>query len=168
MAAGRGVVGRDADQAVHTGFGLQPAIGIGAADLHGDGFDARLLAFGHIEDFDLEAARLGPAHVHALEHLRPVLRLGAAGASVDFHEGIAAIGLAGEQAFNFPAFGLFGEAGERRDGVLHHRRIALGFGKLDEFQRVGGFALQRAHAVNQRSNTAAFAHHCLRGFGVVP
>src|SRR3546814_18271245 len=42
---------------------------------------------------------LGPANVHAQQHLRPVLRLGAAGAGVDLEVAVVGVGLAGQQAF---------------------------------------------------------------------
>ena len=45
----------------------------------------------------LEAALLGPAQVHAQQHLGPVLRVGAAGAGRDLHERGAAVVLAGEE-----------------------------------------------------------------------
>jgi hypothetical protein len=51
----------------------------------------------------LEAAPLAPAQVHAQQHLRPVLRLGAAGAGLDVDEAVAAIHLAGEHARGRPS-----------------------------------------------------------------
>ena len=54
----------------------------------------------------LEAVPLGPADVHAHEHLGPVLRLGAAGARMDGQEGIAAV-------VGAPQHGLELEAGQR-------------------------------------------------------
>ena len=46
----------------------------------------------------LEAAALGPAQVHPLHHLGPVLRVGPAGAGVDLADRVALVVLAGEQA----------------------------------------------------------------------
>ncbi len=45
----------------------------------------------------VKAAALGPAQVHAQQHLGPVLRLGAAGAGVDGEKNVGAVVLAGEQ-----------------------------------------------------------------------
>ena len=39
----------------------------------------------------VEAALLGPAHLHPQDHLRPVLGVGAAGAGVDRHERVARV-----------------------------------------------------------------------------
>ena len=47
---------------------------------------------------DLEAAPLGPAQVHAQQHLGPVLGVGAAGAGADRDDGVARVVLAAEQA----------------------------------------------------------------------
>ena len=43
---------------------------------------------------DLVAAALGPARVHAQQHVGPVLALGAAGAGMDFEIGVVGVGLA--------------------------------------------------------------------------
>ena len=50
------------------------------------------------DQLDLVAVLLGPARVHARQHLGPVLRFGAAGAGVDFEVGVVAVGLARQQA----------------------------------------------------------------------
>ena len=50
----------------------------------------------HVDDLALEAAALGPAEIHAQEHLGPVLRLGAAGAGMDGDDGVLAVVLAAE------------------------------------------------------------------------
>ncbi|MNG40853.1 hypothetical protein D3C84_1296640 [compost metagenome] len=44
--------------------------------------NARFIAWQIVEQFDLEAALLRPTRVHPVEHLAPVLRLGAASARV--------------------------------------------------------------------------------------
>ena len=62
---------------------LQVAVGVGAAHREGGALDARLLAVLPVEQLDLVAVALGPAQVHAQQHLGPVLRLGAAGAGMD-------------------------------------------------------------------------------------
>ena len=84
---------------MHAGLGLQPAIGVVAADLDGGGFDAGFFALGLFEIFDLEAVLLGPARVHAQQHLGPVLAFGAAGAGMNLEIGIEPVGLARQQRF---------------------------------------------------------------------
>ena len=55
-----------------------------------------LVAGLQVDHLALEAAALGPAQVHAQQHLGPVLRLGAAGAGMDRDDGVLAIVLAAE------------------------------------------------------------------------
>ena len=45
----------------------------------------------------VEAALLGPPHLHSQHHLRPVLGVGPAGARVDRHQRVAGVVPAGEQ-----------------------------------------------------------------------
>ena len=45
----------------------------------------------HVGDLHLPAARLGPALIHAHEHVRPVARLGAAGPGVDAEDAVALV-----------------------------------------------------------------------------
>ena len=69
---------------MHAVLALQVAIGIFAAfNLHGNTFDTCLVAVKKVRDGHLVAVSLGPAHIHAHEHLRPVLCLGASGTTVD-------------------------------------------------------------------------------------
>ena len=63
--------------------------------------DARAFAFQPVGDLGLEVVALGPAQVHAQQHLGPVLALGAAGAGVDGDDGAAVIVLAREQHRGF-------------------------------------------------------------------
>ena len=62
----------------------------------------------------LVAVLLGPARVHAHQHLGPVLRLGAAGAGVDLDVAVVAVGLAGQQAFDLAPLRLLGQRAQRR------------------------------------------------------
>ena len=82
---------RDAHEAMHACFRLEEAVGVQALDLEHGALDARLFALAQIEDLDHVALSLGPARVHAHEHLRPVLRLGPAGAGADLELRIAEI-----------------------------------------------------------------------------
>ena len=53
-----------------------------------------------VDDLPLEASPLRPAEIHAQQHLRPVLRLGAAGAGVNGHDRILGVVLAAEHLLN--------------------------------------------------------------------
>ena len=56
-----------------------------------------LFARHQVDDLGLETALLAPAQVHAQQHLRPVLRFGAASAGVDGDDGVAVVVRAGER-----------------------------------------------------------------------
>ncbi len=71
---------RDADQPMNTRLGLQPAIGVVPLDEHSGALDAGFFTIMNLEQLDLVAMLLGPARVHAQEHVGPVLVIGAAGA----------------------------------------------------------------------------------------
>ena len=93
------------DQPVHTGFGLQPAIGVVTLDPHGNGFQAGFLAGAFFDHFQLETAALAPAAVHADQHRCPVLGLGSAGACMDLKETVIPVRLARQQALKLPLLG---------------------------------------------------------------
>ena len=87
---------RDAHEPMHAVLGLQVAVGVVAADHHRGALDARFFAGLVVDDLRRPALALGAAQVHAQQHLRPVLRFGAAGAGMDGHDGVALVVLAGE------------------------------------------------------------------------
>ena len=127
--------GRNPHQAVHAGFGLQPAIGVLALDQDRRRFDARALAFALFEIFDLVAMALGPARVHAHQHLGPVLAFGAAGAGMDLEIGVVAVGLAGEHGFQPQLLGALMQRSEALLGVGDHCRVAFVLGQFDQALR---------------------------------
>jgi hypothetical protein len=73
---------------VDAGLALQVAVGILARDLERDRLDPRLVAGLEVHGLDLVAPPLRPARVHAEEHLRPVLGLGAPGPGVNGEDGV--------------------------------------------------------------------------------
>ena len=95
-------------------------------------------------DLDLVAVRLGPAHVHAQQHLRPVLALGAAGAGVDLEIGVVGVGLAREQRLE-PALGGVGPSALRSasSASASSPGVALRLGELDQADGVVELALER-------------------------
>ena len=76
---------------------LQKAVGVLPLDGDGGGLDARLVPVLVVQDFIREALPLHPAGVHAVEHLGPVLGLGAARPCVELQNGAASVVLAGEE-----------------------------------------------------------------------
>ncbi len=59
--------------------------------MQGRAADAGFLIAQLVHDLGLESVALGPAAVHAHEHLGPVARLGAAGAGLDAEVGVAGV-----------------------------------------------------------------------------
>ena len=112
--------------------------------------------------------RLGPAHIHARQHLDPVLRLGTAGAGIDFEVAVIGVGLARQQAFEFE---LLGDRFQTRQ-----HRLALGDGigilfhiaQFDQGNGVIEFLLEAAAFADRFFEMVAFAHHGLRARGIVP
>ena len=72
-------------------LGLEITIRVGSLDFHGDALDSGFLSPSAVQDSVLESVLLGPAKIHAQQHLRPVLRLGAARAGMDGQNGIFGI-----------------------------------------------------------------------------
>ena len=97
LAALLRVVWADADQPVHATLRSQPAVGAPPVDAERDALEAGLLALRLVDHLGGEAMALGPAQEHPEEHLRPVGRLGPAGARADRHERAALVVLAGKE-----------------------------------------------------------------------
>ena len=144
------IEGRDAHQAMDAAFGLEPAIGVGAGDPDRRRFEPGLLAAAFLEPFDLVAVRLGPAHIHAQQHLGPILRFGAAGAGMDFEIAVVAVGLARQQAFELAPSGLGAQLFERRPRPRRRSRLALGLAQFDQLERVVDLALDAPIAGDRR------------------
>ncbi len=127
-----------------------------------------LLARMMIDQLDLHAVALGPALVHALEHLRPVLALGAAGAGIDLDIGVVAVGLAGEQRLDLVGLGARGEFAQAGERLGLHLGVAFGLGHLDQLDGVVAVALDRGHRLDRFVEPAALLHDRLRLLGIVP
>ena len=163
-----GIERRDAHEAMHARFGLQPAIGVLALDQEGRALDARLLAVGDIDDLDLELPPLGPARIHAHEHVGPILALRAAGARMHLEEAVIAVGFAGEQGLDLLAARAIRD---RRDGLLallDRALIAFGLAELDQHSGIIELALERADRQDARLEIRPLAHQKLRLGGIVP
>ena len=163
-----GIERRDPHQPMHAGFGLQPAIGVVAADLDGRGLDAGLFALGLLEIFDLEAVLLGPARIHAQQHRGPVLALGAAGAGMDFEIGVEAVGLAAEQRFELAAGDFLLQGFQRGLGLGHDALIVLGLAEFDHADIVLELALDLADAGKRILQRGSLLHQLLRLLRIVP
>ena len=153
---------------MHAGFGLQPAIGVVAGDLDGGGLDAGFFALRLLEILDLEAVLLGPARVHAQQHLRPVLALGAAGAGMHFEIGIELVGLAREQRLEFAAGDFLLQFLQRVLGLGDDAGVVLLLAERDHVDVVLQVALDLADAGQRILQRGALLHQLLGLLGIVP
>ena len=97
-------------------------------------------------DFGLEAVLLAPAQIHAQQHLRPILRLGAAGARLDVQERAVRVHLAGEHALEFE---LLDVALERADVALDRLRGGLVVLFDGQVQQLAGVLQAVGHAIER-------------------
>ena len=102
--------------------------------MDGGTLDAGHFTFLQFNDFGLEATTLGPAQVHAQQHVAPVLGFSAAGAGLDIQVGVVGIHFAGEHAAEFELLEFFIKVFEIGfdflDGafvVLFHRHVEQAF-----------------------------------------
>src|SRR6478672_789153 len=153
---------------MHAGLGLEPAIGIGALDQDRRRLDASLFAGVLANDLDLVVASLRPAHIHALQHQRPVLALGAAGAGVYLHIGVVGVGLAGEQRFHLALMRFGPEPLQRRLGLRYDTLVALLLAERGELNIVLELASDPAEAGERGLQLLPLAHEALRPHRVAP
>jgi hypothetical protein len=143
---------------MHAGLGPQPAVSVVAGEVDARALDAGDFAVADVDDLGLEAVLLAPAQVHAQQHLRPILRFGAARSRLDVEERAVRVHLAGEHALEL----------ELLDVALQRREVALDglCGRLVVFfdgqgqQLAGvlepiGHAVERAHDLLQAGALAA-------------
>jgi hypothetical protein len=105
---------------------------------------------------------LGPAGIHAEQHLGPVLRLGAALPRLDLEVAVVAVGLAREEALELALGDLAAQLLERALGLGEDRLVALSLGELDEPQLVRELALDLAVAADRAIEPVALAQQRLR------
>ena len=168
VAAGIGIERRNAHQPVHAVFGLEPAIGVVALDLDGRRLDAGFFAVGLFDVVDLEAVLLGPAHIHAQQHVGPVLALGAAGAGMHFEVGIVGVGLARQQRLELAARDLGLERAQRRLRLGDDLLVVLGLAELDHRDLVVEVLLDAGDRGELVLERGALLHHPARALRVVP
>ena len=154
VAAGVRVERALAHKAVDAGFGAKRAVGPFALDVERAGLDAGDFARAFFFKGDLEALAFGVAHVHAFEHARPVLGLGAACACLD--------------ALEFELSNLLLDFLD----VLAHgfNRVPVFFGHR-EFEKLGSIVDARGELVEAADDVVEellFLAHFLSMLGIVP
>ncbi len=111
MAATRRVERGDADEPVDASLRGQQAVGVLAVHRECRALETRLVALGGLVQFGGEAPVLGPAEVHAKQHLRPVLALRTACPGVDADDGVAGVELSGKEPLLFQTLDRSGDVG---------------------------------------------------------
>jgi hypothetical protein len=168
VAAVAGIKGRLAHQAMDTGLGAQPAVGVIALEMDGGALDTRHFTGGDLDEFGLEATALAPAQVHAQQHIGPILGLSTAGAGLDIQEGVVGVHLAGEHAAEFQigefALHMLQVIDHRFDGLL----VALLGGHIQQFAGLRQAVVEAADDIHHRLQLGAFAAQFLGLFGIVP
>jgi len=136
--------------------------------VHRRALDARDFAGGTFHELGLEAARLAPAQVHAQQHFRPVLRLGAAGTGLDVEIGVVDVHLAGEHALEL-------EIGERRVGDVEIADdggkgllVVLFGGELEQLLGIAELGADRAQIADDALERDALLAERLRARRIVP
>ena len=127
-----------------------------------------LFALGLLDPVDLVAVLLGPARIHAQQHVGPVLAFGAAGAGMDLEVGIVGIGLAREQRLELAPRHLGLELPERVFGVADRLAVLLGFAQLDHGELVVELLLDAADGGELILERGALLHQLLRALLIVP
>jgi hypothetical protein len=117
-------------------------MGVVALDHDRRRFDAGLFAVRLFDQLDRKAAALGPAHIHAQQHPRPIAAFGAAGAGMDFDVCIVGVGLARQQGFELAPLALRLQRLEQGDSFLFGRSVAFALAKFDQRRRVFEFAFE--------------------------
>ncbi len=157
-----------AHQPVHADLRAEVAVRGVARDRERHVVDPRLVPLLEVDDLGLVAAPLAPAHVHAQQHLRPVLGVGAAGAGLDVHDGVGAVGRAGQHA---PELGRAHPGRERRQerlGLGNDGRVVLARSEVEEHLGVLDVPPELLERGERLLEPGALAGHHLRLLRVVP
>ena len=158
-----------AHQPVHAGLGAQVAVRVVAVDLDRRALDARHFAGRFLEHLDLEALALAVAQVHAQQHRRPVLRLGAAGARLDVDEAVVRVHRIGEHAPEFEVGDACSRASRRRP---RPRSASRRRPRRARARRARALSSQARVELRQRADDAferaSFLAELLRALRVVP
>jgi hypothetical protein len=153
---------------VHARLGPQPAVGVLAFEADRAALDARDLTVVAVDDLGLESVLVAPAQVHAHEHLRPVLRLGATRASLDVEERVVRVHLAREHALELELADRAIEIAEVGLDRPRRARVALGLREVEQFAGLDETAAQPVERSDHGFEPGALAAKLLRALRVLP
>ena len=162
------VVGREPDQAMHTALGAEPAERTLARDADRDALVAGLFPWGLVDDLGGHLVAFRPAEIHPQQHLRPVLRVGTAGAGVDADQrGIIGVGV-GEEEVDLLTADIRIQRGEVvPEGVLQ-MPVVLRDRHLREADHVLGARFQLPPHRELIAQPFGFLREPLRARGILP
>lgn len=163
-----GIEWRFSHQPVHAGFSAQPAKSIFARNEDGRTLDACHFPGRSLDYFCLECMRLSPAQIHAQNHLRPVLRLGATSTRLDVDIGIGNVLLTTEHAPKFQAAYLLLEARQIVDQLRDRGGIIFFYRQLQQFIGIAKACGQRIEADNNLFQKCPFLTQRLGPIRLIP
>ena len=144
-------------------------VGVLPGDLDRHRLDPRLFARQQVDHLGLEPLALTPAQVHAHQHLRPVLRLGAARARMDGEDRGLGVVRARQHDLELELFQLATQAGHAVGDLGIEAAVVAGFlGELQQDTEVGGLGGQLVDPAHGARQVGALANQLLGAAVVVP
>jgi len=162
------VKGRFAHQAVHPGFGAQPAEGILAFKMDSGAFNARHIAGGHFDQGGFKIVGFTPAQVHAQQYLSPILGFGTAGTGLDIQIGTIDIHLTAEHTAKLHLFQQGHQAGDFLFDFRYGFFVILSGSQFQQIAGIDGTDVQLLNSVNPTLQSRSFASQFLGAVGIVP
>jgi hypothetical protein len=153
---------------VYTGFGFEVSESIVAGNVECNVFNSRFFARLIVENLFAKTAPVAPAQIHAQKNLRPILRLGAAGAGVKRNNGVApVIGLA-EQLRQLGLRHLLGNYVDLAGSFAERLVALLVFSDVEKKSRLRKIGLMFFPTSENAFEGRLFFENALRLVGVVP
>jgi hypothetical protein len=140
--------------------------------LNGCGLEARFFSRRLVEDFGAHALAFRPSQIHAKKDGSPILRLGAASAGLDGHNGVEVVSLSGEERPGLE----FGDVSVRGvdlpvqlfQQVVLLLDVGLFLGEMDVRLDVAGDGRELLVRGNVLFGALPFAENALRSFLIAP
>ena len=120
------------------------------------------------DQLDFVAPPFSPAHIHAFQHLSPILTLSAAGACVDFDVSVVAVRLARQQRLDFAGVHFPLQLAQARFRLGDDAVIPFILTESDKGEIIVELAGDAREGGNRGFDLLAFAHQTLRARCVVP
>ena len=136
--------------------------------MQGRALDPGDFAGGQLHDGGVKATLVGPAQVHAQQHVGPVLGLGAAGTGLDIQVGVVGVHLAAEHAAEFHLLEDVAQALDLGRDIVDGALVFLFGGHLQQIAGVDQAAVEVVDGVDDQRQGGTLTPQVLRVFGVVP